>query len=78
MIVISATEIQNQFGKYLKLVQEGEEIMIEKNGKEVARMLPKGAQAKSVVDELCGVINLDKDYHEELDEILKEKYGRSD
>lgn len=79
MIIVSATEIKNQFGKYLKLVQEGEEIMIERNGKEIARLLSKEAQTKSVVDELCGILKKsDTDYHIAKDEALKEKYELPD
>ena len=79
MIIVSATAMKNQFGEYLKYVQDGGEIMIEKNGHEVARMIPKDSQSKSVVDELCGILkNSDKDYHEILDEVLKEKYELSD
>ena len=34
MITTTATDIQNNFGKYLKAVQEGNEIIILKKGKE--------------------------------------------
>ena len=37
MITTTATDIQNNFGKYLKAVQEGNEIIILKKGKEVKR-----------------------------------------
>ena len=39
MITTTATDIQNNFGKYLKAVQEGNEIIILKKGKEVARLI---------------------------------------
>lgn len=38
MITTTATDIQNNFGKYLKAVQEGNEIIILKKGKEVAKL----------------------------------------
>ena len=41
MITTTATDIQNNFGKYLKAVQEGNEIIILKKGKEVARLISK-------------------------------------
>lgn len=39
MTTVTATEIQNNFGKYLQSVQEGNEVVILKNGKEVARLI---------------------------------------
>ena len=39
MTTVSSTQIQNSFGYYLKLVQEGEIVIIMKNGKEVARLI---------------------------------------
>ncbi len=37
-MIVSTTEVQNNFGKYLKLVNE-EDIIISKNGKKVARLV---------------------------------------
>ncbi|MBR6629872.1 MAG: type II toxin-antitoxin system prevent-host-death family antitoxin, partial [Bacteroidaceae bacterium] len=42
MTKATATEVQNNFGRFLKLVQEGQEIVIMKNGSEVARLISKG------------------------------------
>lgn len=39
LLIISTTEIQNNFGKYLRLA-EYEEIIITKNGKRVAKLVP--------------------------------------
>ena len=39
MITATATDIQNNFGHYLQAVQQGDEIIILKNGKEVARLV---------------------------------------
>ena len=39
----TATEMQNNFGKYLSLVMSGQEIIVTKNGKEVGRFIPKDA-----------------------------------
>ena len=35
MTMATVTEIQNNFGKYLRMVQTGVEIIVVKNGKEV-------------------------------------------
>jgi prevent-host-death family protein len=37
---VPSTEVQNNFGKYLKFVEAGEEIIVTKSGKDAARILP--------------------------------------
>ena len=37
----TATEMQNNFGKYLSIVAAGKEVIVTKNGKEVARLIPR-------------------------------------
>lgn len=39
----TATEMQNNFGRYLNLVMSGHEIIVTKNGHEVGRFIPKDA-----------------------------------
>lgn len=62
MQTVTATEIQNNFGKYLQLAQEGEEICVLKNGKEVARLISKEKSVSFLSDSLLGVLK--KDYDE--------------
>lgn len=61
MTTATATEVQNNFGKFLKLVQEGQEIVIIKNGTEVARMISKGKAVSFLSDSLVGVLSSDVD-----------------
>ena len=61
MTTATATEVQNNFGKFLKLVQEGQEIVIMKNGSEVARMISKGKTVSFLSDSLVGVLSSDVD-----------------
>ena len=37
MMTATATEVQNNFGKYLQMAQAGGEVIVVKNGKEVAK-----------------------------------------
>ena len=37
----TATEMKNQFGKYLQMVINGNEVIVTKNGQEVGRFIPK-------------------------------------
>ena len=50
MITTTATDIQNNFGKYLKAVQEGNEIIILKKGKEVVDYQVENALLASALD----------------------------
>lgn len=45
---VPSTEVQNNFGKYLKFVEVREEIIVTKNGKDVARIVP----IESTLDQL--------------------------
>ena len=72
MTIISATEMQNNFGKYLQAVQDGDEIVILKNGKEVARLISRSQSVSFLTDSLVGVLT--GDYSE--DAIKAEKMAR--
>src|SRR5688500_16081523 len=37
---VSSTEVQNNFGKYLKFAEAGEEIIVTKNGRNIATLGP--------------------------------------
>ena len=56
MMTVSATEVQNNFGKYLQAVQMGGEIVILKNGVEVARLISKERSVSFLSDSLVGVL----------------------
>ncbi|MBQ6019362.1 MAG: type II toxin-antitoxin system prevent-host-death family antitoxin [Clostridia bacterium] len=64
MQTVTATEIQNNFGKYLYAAQNGDEIVILKNGKEVARLISRAQKRSFLTDSLIGVL---KDDHSEKD-----------
>lgn len=61
MTVATATEMQNNFGKYLSAVINGDEVMIIKNGKEVARMISRQDTVSYLTDSLRGVLSGDYD-----------------
>ncbi len=74
----SATEIQNNFGKYLNLVISGQEIIVTKNGKEVGRFIPKDAAVTYLTDSLTGIVESNYDIDDAKAERLMEKYGTVD
>ena len=58
MITATATDVQNNFGHFL---QSGDEIIILKNGKEVARLISHESSISFLTDSLTGVLKSDYD-----------------
>lgn len=56
MMTVTATELQNNFGKYLQTVQDGNEVIILKNGKEVARLISREKSVSFLTDSLVGIM----------------------
>lgn len=61
MITATATDMQNNFGKYLHAVQLGDEIIILKNGREVARLISRNSAVSFLTDSLTGILKNDYD-----------------
>ena len=53
--------IYHHFGYYLQGVQNGDEIVILKNGKEVARLISKNKTISYLTDSLKGILKNDYD-----------------
>ncbi len=75
VLTATATEIQNSFGKYLACVLNGDEILIRKNGKEVARMIPRDAAVSFLTDSLTGILKTEYDLEDAKRESLEKKYA---
>ncbi len=76
--IATATEMQNNFGKYLALVLEGQQIIVTRNGKEVGRFIPKEEAISYLTDSLTGILKGDYDIDAVRDERLREKYEITD
>ena len=74
----TATEMQNNFGRYLSLVMDGIEVIVTKNGREVGRFLPKDATISYLTDSLTGILKGDTDLDQAKEERLSEKYAVTD
>lgn len=74
----TATEMQNNFGRYLNLVMSGQEIIVTKNGREVGRFIPKGAAVSYLTDSLTGILKGNYNLDEVKEERLREKYDLTD
>jgi len=74
----TATEMQNSFGRYLALVQDGGEVIVTKNGKEVGRFIPRAKAVSYLTDSLTGILKGDMDVDQAREERLREKYEITD
>jgi prevent-host-death family protein len=74
----TATEMQNNFGRYLSIVMGGDEVIVTKNGKEVGRFIPKGAAVSYLTDSLSGILKDRADADSAREESLREKYEITD
>ena len=74
----TATEMQNNFGRYLNLVMSGQEVIVTKNGREVGRFIPKDAAVSYLTDSITGILKEDYSLEEVKTERLTQKYGAVD
>ena len=56
MKMATATDVQNNFGKYLQYAIENGEVIILRNGKRVARIISEEATVGYLTDSLRGVL----------------------
>ena len=75
MITATATDIQNNFGKYLHLVQSGNEVVVLKNGKEVARLISHEKTVSFLTDSIVGVLKNDYNDKEARTKQMKKYEG---
>ena len=76
--MVTATEMQNNFGKYLSLVQDGDEVIVKKNGHVVGRFIPQDAAITFLTDSLTGILKGNYDLKEAAKERLDRKYAITD
>lgn len=74
----SATEMQNNFGRYLAMVMNGDEVIVTKNGREVGRFVPRGMAVSSLTDSLTGILRGHDDIDAAREEGLRKKYEIAD
>ena len=74
----TATEMQNNFGRYLNLVIGGQEVIVTKNGKEVGRFIPKGTAISYLTDSLTGILKGGDSADDLREAQLREKYEIAD
>ena len=77
MTMVTATELQNNFGKYLQYVQNGDEVVILRNGKEVARLISHEKSISYLTDSLVGVLKSNYD-EKQIKAEMRAKYENFD
>ena len=70
----TATEMQNNFGHYLKMVLNGQQIIITRNGKEVARVVPREHAESYLTDSLTGILHEELSWEDARRERISAKY----
>ena len=78
IVTVTATEMQNNFGKYLSLVVNGQQIIVTRNGREVARVIPREDAVSYLTDSLTGVLKGSGELEQAKEERLAEKYAADD
>jgi prevent-host-death family protein len=71
-MVVSSTEVQNNFGKYVDLAA-AQEIVITKNGSPIARLLGMKETVSFLSDKLVGLVPCDVDEDEAKTERLSKQ-----
>ena len=74
----TATEMQNNFGRYLNMVMNGNEVIVTKNGKEIGRFIPKDTALSYLTDSLTGILKGDYNLNQEREKKLRKKYEITD
>ena len=76
--IATATEMQNNFGKYLSLVLAGKEVIVTKNGNFFFFFFSKDAAVSYLTDSLKGVLKEEYNLDDVKSERLREKYETLD
>lgn len=61
MFIVTDIDLKTNFDYYLKAVQQGDEIIILKNGKKIARLISCESSVSFLTDSLTGVLKNDYD-----------------
>lgn len=74
MLTTTATEMQNNFGKYLNSVIQGQEMIITQNGTPVARIIPQNQAISYLTDSLIGILKEERElyFRRELERLDRE------
>ncbi|MBR1729334.1 MAG: hypothetical protein IJ728_07410 [Selenomonadaceae bacterium] len=78
MVFATEQELKNNLEYYLNEMTAGNEIIIERNGEQIGRLVPQGKVMQSLTESLRGFIKENIDFDKEREKILREKYEITD
>ena len=70
--------IQEHIGEYLDMMENGQEIIMVKDGQEIGRFLPRGKVVSLIGEKLRGILSKEIDVARARDEALRAKYEIAD
>ena len=70
--------IQEHISEYLDMMENGEEIIMTRNGKEIGRFLPRGKVVTLIGERLKGILSKEIDAAKVREEMLRKKYEIAD
>ena len=74
----SETELRNNVGPYLDMVLQGREVIVTRDGREVARLIPRASVVSFLTDALAGALRDVERPETAREERLREKYEIAD
>ncbi|MCK9252314.1 MAG: type II toxin-antitoxin system prevent-host-death family antitoxin [Clostridiaceae bacterium] len=72
-MIVTATQLKNNLGKYLEIVHKEDSIIVTKNGEPIAKIVPFIVDKKAALDSLVGLL---PDTGLSLDEIKAERLSK--
>ena len=78
MVFATEQELKTNLEYYLNEMTSGNEIIIERNGEQIGRLVPQGKVMQSLTESLRGFIKENIDFDKEREKILREKYELTD
>ncbi|MBR1418227.1 MAG: hypothetical protein IJ576_04610 [Synergistaceae bacterium] len=75
--IATVDELRENLDKYLQMVDDGNEVILIRNGRKLGSIVPRCSDGRAVVKELTGFLKDGRDIDLETakDEYFREKYG---
>ena len=78
MVFATEQELKSNLDYYLNEMTSGREVIIERDGEQIGRLVPQGKVMQSLTESLVGILSKDFNFDEECEKVLRKKYGIAD
>ena len=78
MVFATEQELKSNLDYYLNEMTSGREVIIERDGEQIGRLVPQGKVMQSLTESLVGILSKDFNFDEEREKVLRKKYGIAD